>query len=129
MLKRTYHLDNIVVTRSKFSYYFVKLFASYDKETGEKKAVLKLSLTLSKSANSSNLFIIPYFNFTFYHHLQSMTKQQKLLDASMLADIPDTQIQSALSIWLNYYHYQLPSIQNVSHILRQGLGIYIVYCV
>lgn len=58
-----------------------------------------------------------------------MTKQQKMLDASMLTDISDTQIQSALSIWLHYYHHQLPSLHHVSHILRQGLGIYIVYCV
>lgn len=56
-----------------------------------------------------------------------MTKSQKLIDRQLLQSTADNQIQSALFIWLNYYHHQLPSLDNITHILRQELVIYIVY--
>lgn len=56
-----------------------------------------------------------------------MTKSQKLTDRTLLQNTTDNQIQSALFIWLNYYHHQLPSLEDITHILRQELVIYIVY--
>jgi hypothetical protein len=97
-LTRTYQLDDIVIwTRKRaMSSYFIKLYASKQKSTGEKKAVFRVTLTLN---NHSNLYIIPYYEFTFYHIHTAITKEQKQLDMAMLLPIiGDQQIQSALFI-------------------------------
>jgi hypothetical protein len=120
--------DIEISSRSISSPYFVKLFASRDRSKGgEKKAVLRITLTASNNNSSANLYIIPYYEFTFYHVNILMTKAQKLLDILHLSSVSDQQIQSALFVWLNYYHRQLPAIQHVTHIFREGLKIYIVY--
>ncbi|KAI9329653.1 hypothetical protein BD770DRAFT_477926 [Pilaira anomala] len=127
-LTRSYQIHDIVVSRTILPYssaYFVKLFASKDKLTGVDKAVLKITLT---SSNTTNLFIIPDTPFTF-HHLNTLTKLQKSQDLIQLSLVTDIQVQSALFSWLNYYQLQLPSIECISHVLREDLKIYIVYTI
>ncbi|GAA5817375.1 hypothetical protein MFLAVUS_010919 [Mucor flavus] len=127
-LTRSFQIHDIVVSRtilaSYSSAFFVKLFASRDKLTGVDKAVLKITLTSSTTNN--RLFIIPNTPFTF-HHKNTLTKSQKSHDLTQLALVTDIQVQSALFTWLNYYHLQLPSMDLVTHVLREGLKIYIVY--
>lgn len=102
----------------------MKLFASRDKLKGVDKAVLKITLT--SSITNNRLFIIPNTPFTF-HHMNTLTKSQKSHDLTQLALVTDIQVQSALFTWLNYYRLQLPSMGLVTHVLREGLKIYIVY--
>ncbi|GAA5796023.1 hypothetical protein HPULCUR_001390 [Helicostylum pulchrum] len=126
-LTRSFQIHDIVVSRTVLDYssaYFVKLFASKDKLTGVDKAVLKITLTSSNTNN--RLFIIPNTPFTFYH-INTLTKLQKSQDLTQFALVTDIQVQSALFTWLNYYHLQLPSMDLVTHVLREGLKIYIVY--
>lgn len=132
-MTRSYQIHDIVVSRTILFYssaYFVKLFASKDKLTGVDKAVLKITLTSSNTTTTTttNLFIIPDTPFTF-HHLNTLTKLQKSQDLIQLSLVTDIQVQSALFSWLNYYQLQLPSIECISHILREGLKIYIVYTI
>lgn len=102
----------------------MKLFTCKDKLTGQDKCVLKVTLTTS---HTNNLYIIPYFQFTFYHINTVIAKAQKTKDIILLCQVTDIEIQSALFTWLNYYDQQLPSMELVTHVLREGLKIYIVY--
>lgn len=100
----------------------MKLYVCKDKSTGQIKQLLKISLT---SHCRKDLYVIPHYSFTFHHAHTILDKGQKARDSLLLCEVTDREIQSALFTWLSYQ--QLPSTDSVTHVLREGLKIYVVY--
>ncbi|KAG2197241.1 hypothetical protein INT47_003616 [Mucor saturninus] len=124
LLTRSFQIHDILVSRnySLATSCFVKLFVCKDKNTGQIKQVLKVSMT---SHHRHDLYVIPQCTFTFHHAHTMLSKAQKARDSLLLCEVTDREIQSALFTWLTYQ--QLPSTDLVTHVLREGLKIYVVY--
>ncbi|KAI9320876.1 hypothetical protein BX666DRAFT_2024486 [Dichotomocladium elegans] len=128
-LTRTYQLSSdIVMSRALTTH--LRLFTATQMLTGEPKAILKLVLTAfhENDINQPDLKV-EQRGFSFYWPggpRQPPVKPNRTYDAIQFASLPDSQVQEALDKWIERQAV-LPPLRLASHILREGLKIYVVY--
>ncbi|ORZ19857.1 hypothetical protein BCR42DRAFT_225271 [Absidia repens] len=102
-------------------------FKGSDEQTGQAKAILKLSI-VKLPANNSEPNVMAPFGIGFINlAVQARPREHSGSTANMnnYASIPDSLVIEALHVWLSQLHF--PRLSHASHIMRVGIKLYIVF--
>ncbi|CAO3596847.1 unnamed protein product [Absidia cylindrospora] len=101
-------------------------FKGSDEQTGQAKAILKLSIVKLSATHSEHSVMAP-FGIGFINSAQARPRENSGSTANMsnYASVPDSLVMEALDVWLSRLY--LPNLSHASHIMRVGIKLYIVF--